>query len=130
MGLLRGVLLCRDGILPHQLLVAMHVQLCLRQAGAVACERTFRLVQRGLIGPRIDLRQQLPGLHGRADISKPLLHIAGDLRIDGRGVKSLCLAGQSDIPALSRMQGDQLNDGNGLLLGPRLGFGGTGEAND
>ena len=80
-----GHLLLRDGVLRQQRLIARQVHLGIGQGGAVARQLAANLIQRRLIGARIDLRQGITLLDHLAFGEIQLDQHAADLRPHRRG---------------------------------------------
>jgi len=69
---------------------------------------------------RVDLGQQLAGLHMAADVDVPLLEIAGDAGVDGGGVEGLDGRRQRQPLFAAAAQLGQGDGGHLLGLGPGL----------
>src|SRR6185437_10248461 len=76
---LRIQLLLRDGILLDQLLEALQVQPGIREERLIFTQRALGLRQGRLVGPRIDLREELALLDQLAFLEGDLLQLAADL---------------------------------------------------
>ncbi len=78
-------LLARNGVALGEILVAFEIQLGILQQRLVTLQRALRLRQRQLIGPRIDLRQQIALVDVLALGEGDAHQLAADLRDDGHG---------------------------------------------
>ena len=79
------VLLAGDRILRDQRLVALQVDLGVLEQRLVLGQRALRLLQRHVVGPRIDHREEVALLDRLAFGELDLDELAGDLRLDGHG---------------------------------------------
>lgn len=79
-GFLGRHLLLSDGVLLHQGLIARQVHLGVGEVGGIAGQLAARLVQRSLVGTRVDLGQGIAGLHHLAFDEVQFHQHAADLR--------------------------------------------------
>ena len=94
---LRGHGLLAGQFLRRQLGIALQVQPGVGQLGLVLALGRHRLVQRGLVGARIDLRQHVAGLDVLAFGKAQLDQLAIDARADGGGVEGLHRAQATEV---------------------------------
>ena len=111
-------LLPRDRILRRERLVALEIQLRLRQQALVVRELAFILLFQDLIGPRIDLRQKIALLHHLAFGEGDVGEIAVDLRLhcDGRKRRHRAerIDDDADIAGGNRRCADRLQRARGI----------------
>ena len=81
-------LLAGDRILGDQLCVALEVGLGVLEQRLVLLQLADRLLQRDLVGPRIDQGQQVALLDHLAFLEVDLDELAGDLGLDVDGVRA------------------------------------------
>jgi hypothetical protein len=84
-GALRVDLLAGDRVLCHQLFIAGKIDAGGREHRFIACELALGLVERRLIGARVDLRQEVADLDALALGEPDLGELAADLRLDDDG---------------------------------------------
>jgi len=80
-GRLRVELLRRDRVLRDELPVPREIELRIRQRRLILGELALRLFERGLIRPRVDLREEIALLDDLPFLKPNLLQLAGDLRL-------------------------------------------------
>ena len=85
--LLRVQLLFRNGVGREQHLVALQIDLGVVEQSLVVRQRTLSQFQLNLIGPRVDLDEDLAFLDQIAFVEIHLHQLAVDARLDGDGIE-------------------------------------------
>ena len=112
--------LARHGVGAAELLPAPRRHRRQRLGGLGAGQRRLGLQELLVEVGRLDLGQQLAGLHVRADIDMPGLEVAADAGIDRRAGIGLEPARQVKRDGWRRWSAAHARPGNGLVIGPSL----------
>jgi hypothetical protein len=112
-------LLARDSAIGEQRARAFQVGVGLGERGLGLFDRGLRLAEGRLIGTRIDLKQQVAGVHKLSVGERHFVEVAGDPRLDVDAFDGVGAAGEGEVRRLFPL--DRPSDRDFRRLGGRWG---------